>query len=199
MSLKTDQGWINHYRKLVLFTGSAFILYVWFFCKPIISIPEPIEDLLEGIGTSLLVIGILGRVFASLTIESHKNERVVDTELYSVVRHPLYFFSFIIVLGIGLLIPNIDVIILLIILYVGCFYPMLINEEKFLERKFGAEYTEYKKRTPRLIPNFSKWKARKTINIDLRLVTRTMLDSSIAFLIFPLVEILEFIKFKILH
>lgn len=89
--------------------------------------------------------------YLSRTVEIQENQKVIDTGLYGIVRHPMYFvtttlfLSFPIVLGsaIGFLI--------------FLFYPVLLvkrikNEEMILEN--GLEgYKEYKERVKyRLIP-----------------------------------------------
>ncbi len=69
---------------------------------------------------------------------------------FKYTRHPLYFFS-IIVLGFR---PTMDLFYLvfflcmLIYFYIGSIY-----EEKNLEKRYGKSYLNYKKNTPRLIPN----------------------------------------------
>ena len=90
-------------------------------------------------------------VYLSRTVEVQENQKVVDTGLYGVVRHPMYavtillFLSFPLVLG--------SWIGFLLFLH----YPILIavrikNEEMVLEQ--GLEgYAEYKKRVKyRIIP-----------------------------------------------
>jgi protein-S-isoprenylcysteine O-methyltransferase Ste14 len=74
---------------------------------------------------------------------------------YRFLRHPIYFFSIIILLSI----PEITVtrfnLIVCTILY---FYTGSYFEEKKLEKVFGEKYTEYKKQVPRIIPTILKRK-----------------------------------------
>ncbi|MCL2748969.1 MAG: isoprenylcysteine carboxylmethyltransferase family protein [Alphaproteobacteria bacterium] len=196
--IKTDrlstQGWINKHRKTFLLVNTLVFLGFWFFTNPLIPFSYQLKDLLEGFGSLLLIAGVLGRMYSSLTIASHKDQQVAKTEIYSVVRHPLYFFSFLIAIGIGLLTGRMELLLYIIVFFLACFYPMILNEERFLEGKFGKEYTDYKKQVPMLIPNFSKWKARERIEINMRLVTRTILDGSLFLLIIPLIEIVNYVK-----
>ena len=89
--------------------------------------------------------------YLSRTVEIQTNQKVVDTGLYGVIRHPMYtatillFFSMALVLG-----SWISFVIMMI-------YPLILlfrigNEEKVLEQ--GLEgYTAYKKKVKyRLIP-----------------------------------------------
>lgn len=89
--------------------------------------------------------------FLSRTIEVQENQKVVDTGLYGIIRHPMYsatvllFCSMPVVLGSG-----ISFIIFLT-------YPLIIakrirSEEDFLEKELNG-YAEYKKKVRyRLIP-----------------------------------------------
>jgi len=81
-------------------------------------------------------------------LDEHHELVVMGPFKYS--RHPLYFFS-IIVLGFR---PTMDLfylvffICMLIYFYVGSMY-----EERNLEKRFGNSYLIYKNNVPRLIPN----------------------------------------------
>ena len=194
MKAKDKHGWINDYRKPFLWGTTIIFIGAWFFVDPILPFSYPARNLMEGFGALFLIFGVLGRIFSSLTIASHKDSCVVKTEMYSIVRHPLYFFSFVMVVGIGLMTGRIELLLYLIAMFLVCFYPMIMNEEKYLKEKFGKEYTEYQKEVPGFIPNISKWRAREKIEINMRLVTKTMRDASLFLLIIPAVEVVEFIK-----
>jgi len=192
---KKQHGWIHRYRRPFLWINGTLFALLWVFTTPRWSFPTPVvAELAEALGYLCLVVGIIGRIYASFSIASHKNAQVVKTELYSVVRHPLYFFSILIAVGIGLLTSRVELLVYMIVFVLVCFIPMIRKEEKYLESKFGQEYTEYKQQVPMLLPNFFKWTAREKVEINLRLVTRTILDGSIALLLFPAVEILEIVK-----
>ena len=49
-----------------------------------------------GVVIIAVIIMIVGYVFAyaSRVVEIHKNQEVISTGLYSVVRHPMYFAGF---------------------------------------------------------------------------------------------------------
>ena len=89
--------------------------------------------------------------YLSRTVEIQENQKVIDTGLYGIVRHPLYSVTLLLFLSIPLVLGS------LISLVVFLLYPFLIvkrirNEEQVLEA--GLEgYTEYKTRVKdRIIP-----------------------------------------------
>ena len=89
--------------------------------------------------------------YLSRTIEVQEDQKVIDTGMYKIVRHPMYMVTLILFLSIPLILGS--VISLLIFL----FYPIIIafrikNEEKVLEKDLKG-YKEYKEKVKRkLIP-----------------------------------------------
>ncbi|MBN2675808.1 MAG: isoprenylcysteine carboxylmethyltransferase family protein [Alphaproteobacteria bacterium] len=193
MSAKKEQGFINQYRKPFLLINILVFVGIWFFVSPLFQIPWGVKDIFVGIGSIFLFIGVVGRVFSSLTIASHKNETVIQTEMYSIVRHPLYFFSSFIASGLGFLTERPELLLLSLFIFFSCFYPMMINEESYLTNKFGKSYLDYMKNVPRFIPRLSNWKTARYIQIDLKLVIKTLLDGFIALLIIPLITIVHYL------
>ena len=89
--------------------------------------------------------------YLSRTVEVQKNQRVIDTGLYGVVRHPMYFATVLMFLSIPLILGSFLSLVFLLP------YPFVIvvrikNEEDVLERELDG-YAEYKKRVKyKLIP-----------------------------------------------
>ncbi len=89
--------------------------------------------------------------YLSRTVEVQENQKVIDTGLYGIVRHPMYSATILLFLSFPLVLGSwISFVIFLV-------YPIVIgmrikNEESVLEQ--GLEgYTEYKKRVKyRLLP-----------------------------------------------
>lgn len=100
----------------------------------------------------LLYVEVLREnVYLSRTIEVSENQKVIDTGLYSIVRHPMYMATIILFLSMPLVLGSIISFIVFLI------YPFIIikrlkNEEEFLEKEL-KEYKEYKEKVKyRLIP-----------------------------------------------
>lgn len=89
--------------------------------------------------------------YLSRTIEVQKNQKVVDTGLYKIVRHPMYFVTIFLFLSIPLILDSI------ISFFIFLVYPIIIckrinNEEKVLEKELKG-YKEYKNKVKyKLIP-----------------------------------------------
>ena len=89
--------------------------------------------------------------YLSRTIEVVDNQKVIDTGMYGIVRHPMYIITIILFLMIPLVLNS------LISFFIFLIYPIIIiirinNEEKVLEKELKG-YIEYKKKVKyRLIP-----------------------------------------------
>ena len=89
--------------------------------------------------------------YLSRTIEVQEDQKVVDTGMYRIVRHPMYMVTIILFLSIPLILGSV------ISLVIFLFYPIIIvlrikNEEKVLEKDLKG-YKEYKEKVKRkLIP-----------------------------------------------
>lgn len=76
---------------------------------------------------------------------------IVDESVYGIVRHPLYIGSLLLCFSLAFLTMSIiSFIVLIPILFL---YNMIMKyEEVELEKEFGNEYTQYKKKVARWIP-----------------------------------------------
>ena len=90
-------------------------------------------------------------VYLSRTIEVQENQKVVDTGLYGIVRHPMYAATILLFLSMPLVLGSI------ISFAIFLMYPFIIskrikNEEQVLEKEL-AGYSEYKKKVKyKMIP-----------------------------------------------
>lgn len=117
-----------------------------------------VPDMVVAIASVILLVsyGLYAEVmrenaFLSRTIEVQEDQKVIDTGLYGVVRHPMYFATILLFLSIPVVLGSwIGFLIFLV-------YPFLLvkrikNEEQVLEEGL-AGYKEYKQKVRyRMIP-----------------------------------------------
>lgn len=107
---------------------------------------------LGSIGIALLGVThlTLGRQY-SAKLEIQQEHQLIQTGIYSRVRHPMYtvFISF--SLAVGLVSSNWFLIISSILIGLGLYWISLF-EEKMLIEEFGNDYVEYQNRTGRFFP-----------------------------------------------
>ena len=89
--------------------------------------------------------------FLFRTIKVQENQKVVDSGLYGVVRHPMYAATILLFLTMPLILGSIFSFVIFMV------YPLIIakrikNEEKVLEKELNG-YIEYKKKVKyKMIP-----------------------------------------------
>ena len=89
--------------------------------------------------------------YLSRTIEVQENQKVIDTGLYGIVRHPMYSVTLLLFLSMPLVLGSVYSFLIFLA------YPFIIakrikDEEKFLEKELDG-YREYKQKVKyRLIP-----------------------------------------------
>ena len=89
--------------------------------------------------------------YLSRTITVQEGQRVIDTGLYGIVRHPMYTATLVLFIAMPLILGSVYALIVFLI------YPFIIamrikSEEELLEREL-AGYSEYKRKVKyRLIP-----------------------------------------------
>ena len=83
-------------------------------------------------------------VWLSRTVEVQENQKVIDTGLYGIVRHPMYMSTLILFLAMPLVLGSV-ISFVLMLLYIPIIAKRIRNEEQVLEN--GLEgYAEYRKR-----------------------------------------------------
>jgi protein-S-isoprenylcysteine O-methyltransferase Ste14 len=82
--------------------------------------------------------------YLSRTVEVQENQKVVDTGLYGIVRHPMYMTTLLLFLSMPLVLGSV-ISFVIMLLYIPIIAKRIRNEEQVLEG--GLEgYAEYKKR-----------------------------------------------------
>ena len=120
----------------------------WFPLPKTVSVIASVVFLL---GYILYAIVLKENEFLSRTIEVQDGQRVIDTGLYGVVRHPMYTATLLMFLTMPLVLGSLISFVIFLV------YPILIinrlrNEEALLEKELPG-YTEYKTKVKyRLIP-----------------------------------------------
>ena len=111
-------------------------------------------------GLSLMIIGITLRLFAIFTLKSyftadvaiHHDHKLKTDGIFKRVRHPSYSGSLLTFLGLGLTLGNWLSLLIVFLPVLGVFLYRINIEEKALMDYFKDEYTDYQKKTKKLIP-----------------------------------------------
>lgn len=161
-------------------TSLTRILAVFFVSLLVLSGGGPASNLdsfFEMIGIFLLALCAFGRLWASVYISGNKMDNLVEVGPYSIVRHPLYLFSFLGVLGWGFISKSPTVFICLVLSYVAYYPLVMISEERTLVRKHGERYLSYMERVPRFFPNLSLLREPVMYNVHTVILRKSIFDA----------------------
>ena len=136
-------------KEVVLFSGlmflAAFVLagFNWRFGW--IPLPKAVSYIAAVV--FLLAYALYAQVlreneYLSRTIEVQENQRVIDTGLYGIVRHPMYMSTFFLFLSMPLVLGSL-ISFVIMLAYIPIIAKRIRNEEKVLEEGLKG-YREYK-------------------------------------------------------
>jgi protein-S-isoprenylcysteine O-methyltransferase Ste14 len=173
----------------------AFLL-----CLPLLVLtrsvwPRELQEALEILGLSCVIGAVLGRFWSILYIGGHKNQTVMQDGPYSICRHPLYFFSTMGVVGLGLMLGSLVLTAVLGLLTFLILAMTARKEEAFLRHLFGPAYDDYAARVPMILPKPSLFRTDPSITISVPHLRQNLMDALVFLLFIPLSEVLR----EVLH
>ena len=148
LNIKEKQG---EQKQVVLLSSLMFIAgfivaglnfrYEWIILSNVVVIIATIIFVLSYI---LYAEVLRENKYLSRTIEIQENQKVIDTGLYGIVRHPMYMATIFLFLSMPLILGSIYSFVIFLL------YPIIIakrikNEEEVLERDLNG-YKEYKEK-----------------------------------------------------
>jgi len=91
-------------------------------------------------------------VYLSRTVEVQQDQKVIDTGLYGIVRHPMYMSTLLLFLAMPLVL-GCAISFVIMLAYISIIAMRIGNEEKVLEEGLQG-YSEYKKKVKRKVIPF---------------------------------------------
>jgi protein-S-isoprenylcysteine O-methyltransferase Ste14 len=124
------------------------------------NIPLVETNLLKYIGLILIIAGVVVRFtairtlgkFFTVNLAIDNEHSLIDTGFYKYIRHPSYTGSLLSFLGLAVYFNNWICLPVILVPIITVFIFRINIEEKLLIQQPGLNYSEYIKRTKRLIP-----------------------------------------------
>lgn len=146
------------------------------------------EDHLFGsvlffVGMLLACLGFFGRIWCLSFIQGRKKKVLIQEGPYSLCRHPLYLFSLIGGVGVGLCTRTLTIPLIFLAAF-ALYYPLVIRkEEEFLVDNFEG-YAAYKRESNALFPSWSKFAEGETVTMSARSFRQELTEAagSVAFI-----------------
>lgn len=130
------------------------------------------------LAVTLAAIGCLGRIWCLSYISGRKDSELVTEGPYSLCRNPLYFFSFIGALGVGLATCTLAIPMIIAVCFLGLYPSIIAAEERRLLEFYGAKYQDYLQRIPRFFPSFRHYRPLTSVTINPQRFQHGLLDAS---------------------
>jgi protein-S-isoprenylcysteine O-methyltransferase Ste14 len=180
-------------RKRLIFVRAAAVLAVvlLLLTKPALTEGSNGHETLEFLGFCLVLACVAGRLWSILYVGGKKNEELVSTGPFSMSQNPLYFFSTVGAVGIGLLYGSLVAAAVLGVASFLIFRVTARKEAEYLLGKFGPAYTAYTRATPRFWPNPLLYHDNDELQFSTRALKRTFYDGLYFLAIFPAIELVE--------
>lgn len=152
---------------------------------------ENVATFLFSTGLGLAAIGATGRIWCSFFISGRKDGELVTAGPYSISRNPLYVFSCIGLVGVGLSTETLTYPLLFLVIF-GLYYPgIMAREERRLEELFGESFRQYRQRVPRFWPNRGLYSEPASWSSNPRLFRRHILSDIWFVWIAAIIELVE--------
>ena len=179
-------------RIRILRTGGLALIALMMLAHP--AIGGEAHELIEMTGVGMVLACIAGRIWSILYIGSRKNRDLVTSGPYSMTRNPLYFFSTLGAVGVGLMLGSFvaaGVLGLAAWLVLGV---TAAKEAEHLRSLFGARYDDYARRTPMFWPAPALYREPDAGVFSPAILRRTFLDGLFFIAAFPAIELIEHLQ-----
>ena len=184
------------YRLLISRIFLLIMIIVLLFSDNKVDNWSPTYNWLEFFGYFFGLIGVFGRIWSSLFIEGNKTQKLIVKGPYSLMRNPLYFFSFILLIGFCFFIKSILVFATFFLIWILIYRNTMNSEEKNLISNHNQEYVDYYNNTPKIFPNFNLYKSfsvNDKMDIDIKKIERVLTESFGFLFLFGIIKVIEYL------
>ncbi len=142
----------------------------------------------------LCTSAVMGRIWCSFYISGFKNKKLVSEGPYSMMRNPLYYFSFLGLIGVGLVSHSL-LFFAFCILAFAFYYPLVIaGEEAKLSGIYGEQYDKYRSTVPKFFPKFSLFHQPQEYSVKPKTFYKDLRDCSMFIIVYCVMILINVLK-----
>ncbi len=185
------EKFVARHRIVISRWSFGLVIALILFTEPSWNQPGIFEFVMNSTGFVFVVIAVFGRLWSSMFICGNKTKVVVQNGPYSMTRNPLYVFSFIGAVGIGLCARSLVIVALIIGIFVLIYARTVMREEYKLEEVLGIKYLQYKANTPRFLPDPTLYKNVPEYTVKVPVFQNAFKDAIWFFLGFGILQLIN--------
>ncbi|AZO17688.1 isoprenylcysteine carboxylmethyltransferase family protein [Mesorhizobium sp. M2A.F.Ca.ET.043.05.1.1] len=194
-SLKAAPKAFDQHKRLIFVQVAAVLAVILLlFSKPALAEGSDGHEVVETIGFAMVLACFLGRLWSILFVGGRKNDELIVSGPFSMTRNPLYFFSTVGAVGIGLMFGSVLAAAMLGLASFLVFRFTARKEAAYLAGKFGAAYATYAERTPSFWPNPLLYRDEAQWLFSTGALRNTFRDGLYFLALFPLIEAVEYAR-----
>lgn len=161
------------------------------------TVPRSFEtvtgEVLEMTGYLLLIVAALGRVWCGIYIAGRKDRELCMEGPYSRSRNPLYFFSFLGVIGMSMALQSVILLAVTSVVFLVYYHGVMREEERRLSGLFGESYQDYMRQVPRFLPAWKSMPGSENRVVHLRILERSLREVVWFLLAIVAIDVLELV------
>jgi protein-S-isoprenylcysteine O-methyltransferase Ste14 len=152
--------WYRPFYVLFAFISFGAVLFYQFSLSSVVIYKMNYVTIISGgtialAGLVIMIICIV-KYFSLLSglrnlFYNEPNNKLMKDGLHRIVRHPLYFGTFVFIWGLFIVLPYLSLLICNLVVTIYTLIGIRFEEAK-LEKEFGESYKQYKARVPMIIP-----------------------------------------------
>lgn len=136
-----------------------------------------VGEALQFAGIACIACAALGRIWTSVFIAGLKDQVLVRSGPYAVVRHPLYALSMLAMLGLGLATGSLTITLALLVVFGAIYAAAAGAEDRYLRELHGATYERFASEVHAFAPRWSAYVVPESLEIRPRVLWKAFLDA----------------------
>ena len=157
--------------------------------------PAPLTGYaLDCFALLLVIAACLGRIWCSAFIGGFKSASLITDGPYSVVRHPLYSFSWIGAVGLGLATHSLVLTLVTAVFFASLFFSSARREDDFLARTHSDQFADYARTTRRFWPRWHNYRVAESIILKPVILKKAFLDAGAFILLYLIIDTLRVLR-----
>ncbi len=191
---KQARSWWRRQRINALRLSALVVLPLLVAAQPVIAPGSLGHALIDSAGILLVIAGVIGRFWCIAYIGGRKSQSVFQDGPYSICRHPLYLFSTLATVGLGLMLGSLVFAVLIGGITFAILSRTAAHEEVFLRKEFGTEYDDYAARVPRILPDVTLWRSAPEVTARISTLHGNFRDALVFLGFIPLTRLIMWLR-----